>query len=81
MIPRDRVKPRPEKNFIAATTERPVRRHEGELEHILGLLAVPEHMQAEREYASGVTIVNRLEGGSVTGTHLLYERIVGLVLK
>lgn len=77
-VPRDRVKPRPQRNVAVAGPQRPVGRHKRELQHILGSLPVSEHMRAESEHARGVPVVDRLKRSIVTGAHARHQVIVSI---
>ncbi|HEV3390517.1 MAG TPA: hypothetical protein VG057_15965 [Solirubrobacteraceae bacterium] len=75
-VPRDRIEPGPERHFAVAPSQCPERRDEGQLKRILGRLAVPQHVHAEREYAASVSIVDRLERGIIPGAQARYEKLV-----
>ncbi|HYB30698.1 MAG TPA: hypothetical protein VEF89_29135 [Solirubrobacteraceae bacterium] len=77
-VPRDRVKPRPQRNVAVAGPQRPVGRHKRELQRILGSLAISQHMHAECEHARGVPIVDRLKRSIVTGAHARHQVIISI---
>ncbi len=58
--------------------QRPIRGDERQLQRVLGRLAVSEHVHAEREHATGVAIVDRLESIIVPATHPGHKVLVGL---
>ncbi len=77
-IARDRVQPGPQRDVALPTTQRPIRGDEGQLQRVLRRLATPEHLRAKREQAASISIVNRLESGLVSGTHLRDQVVVSL---
>jgi hypothetical protein len=80
-IARDRVKPWSKCNRLLPTTQRAVRGHKRQLQRVLGFVSASEHMHTEREHASCIAIVNRLEGGIVARTHSGDKLLVGPVHK
>jgi hypothetical protein len=72
----DRVQPRAQLDGPGAAAQGPVRRHEAVLQGVLGLLAVPQHVSAEREQPTVVAVVDDLERVVVAGAHASDEPIV-----
>ena len=76
-VARDRVQPWPERNIVRARLQCPIGGHERQLQRVLGRLAIPQHMRAEREHPTGVAVVDVLEGGMVAGANAGHQVVVG----
>ena len=73
----DREQPRADRVRHPAVEQRPVRAQERLLERVLAVLAVADHVPAEREQRRVVAVVERLEGGDVAARHERGEALVG----
>lgn len=78
-VARDRVQPGPERHLVLASAQRAQCGDERQLERILGCFAVSEHMHAEREHATRISVIDRLERGVVARTQLRHKCLVGFV--
>ena len=72
----DREQPRPQRHGALVGEQRPVGRGERDLHRILGIVPRGEHVQAERQEARGVTVVEDLERRGVAAAHRLDEPLV-----
>ena len=72
----DREQPRPQRHGALVGEQRPVGRGERGLHRILGIVPRGEHVQAERQEARGVAVVEDLERRGVAAAHRLDEPLV-----
>ena len=72
----DREQPRPHRVGHAAGAQRAVGAQEGLLERVLAVLAVADHVAAEREQRRVVAVVERLEGALVAASHERRQTLV-----
>jgi hypothetical protein len=73
----DRVEPRAQVDGLVGADEVAVRRHEGVLDGVLGLLGRAQHVAAEPEDAAQVAVVEHLEGGLGARADGRDEAVVG----
>ena len=73
----NRVQPWAQRNAVASAAQRSVGGHERQLQRVLGLVPAAEHVRAEGEDATGVSLVDGFEGSVVAGSHLGDQVSVG----